>query len=222
MTYEVLSVRHSAPIEALKLFAIPVILGLTVAIAAGEAAAQKVERSGKEVVETVCSGCHGTGAHGAPKIGNKKAWAKLASRGLAGLTQSALKGIRQMPPHGGNPDLTDIEIQRAITYMVNQSGGHWTEPISTTAPVVERSGEQVVKAQCFKCHETGKGGAPKIGDRAAWVPRLKPGLDVVVRSAIKGHGGMPSRGGMADLTDAELRSAIIYMFNYGTGAKKAP
>jgi cytochrome c5 len=222
MTYEVLSARHSAPIEALKLLAIPVILGLTVAIAAGEAAAQKVERSGKEVVETVCSACHGTGAHGAPKIGNKKAWAKLASRGLAGLTQSALKGIRQMPPHGGNPDLTDIEIQRAITYMVNQSGGHWTEPISRTAPVVERSGEQVVKAQCFKCHETGKGGAPKIGDRAAWVPRLKPGLDVVVRSAIKGHGGMPSRGGMADLTDAELRSAIIYMFNYGTGAKKAP
>ena len=222
MTNKVLSARHSAPIEALKVFALPLVLGLTVSMVPGKVVAQKVERSGKEVVETVCSTCHGTGAHGAPKIGNKKAWARLASRGLAGLTQSALKGIRQMPPHGGNPDLTDVEIQRAITYMVNQSGGHWTEPISTTAPVVERSGEQVVKAQCVKCHETGKGGAPKIGDRAAWVSRLKPGLDVVVRSAIKGHGGMPSRGGMADLTDAELRGAIIYMFNYGTGAKKTP
>ena len=222
MTNQGLPARHSAPIAALKLFAMPLILGLAVTIAAGTAVAQKVERSGKEVVDAVCSVCHGSGAHGAPKIGNKRAWAKLSSRGLAGLTKSALEGIRRMPPHGGNPDLTDIEIQRAITYMVNRSGGHWTEPISTTSPVAERSGEQIVKTQCFKCHETGKGGAPKIGDRAAWVPRLKPGLDVVVRSAIKGHGGMPSRGGMADLTDAELRSAIVYMFNYGTGARKAP
>jgi cytochrome c5 len=188
----------------------------------GASAQQTVERSGKQVVEEVCAACHATGAKGAPKIGNKKAWAKLASRGLAGLTQSALQGIRQMPPHGGNPQLTDVEIQRAITYMVNQSGGHWTEPISTTSPVAARSGEEIVKAQCSKCHQAGVGGAPKIGDRAAWIPRLKPGLDVVVRSAINGHGGMPARGGMASLTDAELRSAIVYMFNADVPAAKAP
>ena len=190
-------------------------------VAPGGAAAQTAERSGKQVVDEVCAACHATGAKGAPKIGNKKAWAKLASRGLAGLTQSALQGIRQMPSHGGNPQLTDVEIQRAITYMVNQSGGHWTEPISTTSPVAARSGEQIVKAQCTKCHQGGVGGAPKIGDRAAWTQRLKPGLDVVVRSAINGHGGMPARGGMANLTDAELRSAIVYMFNADIPAAKA-
>ena len=118
-----------------------------------------------------------------------------------------------MPPHGGNPALTDTEIERAITYMVNRSGGHWTEPVSRTVKAPERSGEQIVQMQCVKCHRDGVGGAPRIGDRSAWIPRLKPGLDVVVRSAINGHGGMPARGGMADLTDAELRSAIIYMFN---------
>lgn len=199
------------------------LLGLAGWMVPPSVAAQSTERSGKEVVEAVCAKCHATGANGAPKIGNKKAWAKLASQGLAALTKNALEGIRQMPPHGGNGALTDIEIQRAVTYMVNQSGGHWTEPISTTAPVPERSGEQIVKAQCSKCHQTGKGGAPKIGDREAWIPRLKPGLDVVVRSAINGHGGMPARGGMANLTDAELRSAIIYMFNYGsTTPAKAP
>ena len=196
-------------------------LALGTWIAPGSSPAQTTERSGKEVVDAVCAACHGTGANGAPKIGNKKAWSKLASRGLNGLSASALKGIRNMPPHGGNPALTDIEVQRAITYMVNQSGGHWTEPISTTAPVAERSGEQIVKAQCIKCHETGKGGAPRIGDQAAWIPRLKPGLDVVVRSAINGHGGMPARGGMANLTDAELRSAIVYMFDYPGAAPKA-
>lgn len=194
---------------------------LAISATAESVAAPSTERSGKEVVDSVCAACHATGANGAPKIGDKKAWSKRASRGLASLTKSALEGIRRMPPHGGNPALSDVEIQRAITYMVNQSGGHWTEPISTTKPVKERSGEQIVKAQCYKCHESGKDGAPKIGDRAAWIPRLKPGLDVVVRSAINGHGGMPARGGMANLTDAELRSAIVYMFNYGTTTPKS-
>jgi cytochrome c5 len=117
-----------------------------------------------------------------------------------------------MPAHGGNRNLTDLEIRRAITYMVNQSGGKWVEPISRKSPPAERTGEQVVKAQCIKCHQDGKGGAPRIGDRDAWIPRLKDGLDATVRSAIKGHGGMPARGGLADLTDTELRSAILYLF----------
>ena len=178
--------------------------------------AQHPDRSGKEVVDSLCITCHGTGANGAPKIGDNKAWAKRAAQGLSGLTQHALNGIRRMPPHGGNPGLTDTEIERAITYMVNQSGGHWTEPISRTAKTADRTGQQIVKAQCSKCHETGVDGAPKIGDRAAWIPRVKQGLDVVVRSAINGHGAMPPRGGMADLTDSEIRTAVIYMFNYGT------
>ncbi|MBI4291587.1 MAG: cytochrome c5 family protein [Betaproteobacteria bacterium] len=88
------------------------------------------------------------------------------------------------------------------------------------AQYAERSGEQIVQAQCFKCHESGKGGAPRIGDRTAWIPRVKQGLDAVVRSAIRGHGTMPARGGMADLTDAELRSAVVYMFNKGAGSKE--
>jgi hypothetical protein len=67
--------------------------------------------------------------------------------------------------------------------------------------------------QCVKCHQTGVSGAPKIGDRDAWIPRLKQGLDLLVRSAINGHGPMPPRGGMNDLTDSEIRGAIVYMFN---------
>jgi len=186
------------------------------------ASAQSAERSGKEVVEATCFACHGTGAQGAPRIGDEKAWTKLASRGLSSLTESALKGIRKMPAHGGNPALTDIEIERAITYMVNQSGGRWAEPISGVTPAVERRGEQIVQAQCVKCHQTGVGGAPKIGDRAAWIPRLKRGLDFAVRSAIHGHGPMPPRGGMADLTDSEIRAAIIYMVNQGSAPTKGP
>ena len=186
------------------------------------ASAQSGERGGKEVVEAVCSACHRTGVNGAPKIGDKKAWGKLASQGLASLTEVALKGIRKMPGHGGNPNLTDTEIERAITYMVNQSGGRWIESISRGTPAVQRSGGQVVLEHCAKCHQTGVGGAPKIGDRAAWIPRLKQGFEVAVRSAIKGHGPMPARGGVADLTDSEIRAAIAYMIDQGVATTTRP
>jgi cytochrome c5 len=196
------------------------VVAYTLALAQQQALAQSVERTGQQVVEAVCSKCHATGKLGSPKIGDRKAWAKLTKQGLNSLSQVALDGIRQMPKHGGDLSLTDTEIRRAVTYMVNQSGGHWTEPTSETTPAKPRSGEQVVKMQCYKCHEKGLGGAPKIGDRAAWAPRLKAGLDATVRSAINGHGGMPARGGMANLTDAELRDAIIYMFSKSEVSKK--
>jgi cytochrome c5 len=77
----------------------------------------------------------------------------------------------------------------------------------------DRSGSQVVESVCISCHGTGVSGAPRVGDTAAWIPRLKQGMDVAVRSAIKGHGGMPARGGRADLTDAEFRNAVVYMIN---------
>ena len=179
------------------------------------------DRSGKVVVETVCATCHATGANGAPRIGDRAAWSARAARGLTGLTQSALNGIRKMPAHGGSPGLTDVEIERAITYMVNASGGQWSEPISRAALPAERAGDEVVRTYCVACHEAGLGGAPRIGDRAAWIPRMKQGLDPLTRSAINGHGGMPPRGGVASLTDKELRGAIAYMLNPVTTAVAA-
>jgi len=198
------------------------IASLALAVCASSAAFQEAAaqaRSGKEVVESTCVSCHGSGAQGAPKIGDRKAWRQRSAQGLSSLTISALKGIRNMPPHGGNPGLSDLELARGITYMVNASGGKWTEPASAKDLAAERTGAQVVKMQCAKCHQDGKGGAPKIGDRDAWSKRLSQGVDHAVRSAINGHGGMPPRGDKADLTDGEVRSAILYMFNPKAPAK---
>ena len=190
-------------------------LVLAGAVFSPAATAQRRERGGQEVVDAVCAACHANGVNGAPKIGDEKAWAARASQGLTTLSEHALNGIRNMPAHGGNMAVSDIEIERAITQMVNQSGGHWVEPLGGATPAVVRSGEQIVRAQCSKCHQDGLSGAPRIGDRAAWIPRLKKGLDALVQSAVHGHGAMPARGGIADLTDLEIQGAVVYMFNYG-------
>jgi len=183
--------------------------------------AANAQRTGKQVVASTCVACHGKGLNGAPKIGDREAWKKRAGQGLTSLTQHALKGIREMPAHGGNLALSDLEIARAVAYMVNRSGGRWVEPASALDLAAERSGAQIVQAQCSKCHQEGVGGAPRIGDLAAWSPRLKGGLDGAVRAAIHGHGGMPPRGDRADLTDAEVRNAVIYMINPGAVAPKS-
>ena len=96
--------------------------------------APKVEKTGKEIVDAVCSACHATGALNAPKIGDKAAWAPHLGEGLGHLTQNAIKGVRQMPPRGGNPDLSDLEIERAVAYMANQSGANFKEPAAKPAP----------------------------------------------------------------------------------------
>lgn len=185
--------------------------------------AARVERSGAEVVSSVCAAaCHGSGENGAPRIGDEKAWAQRAAQGLSALTAHALQGIRNMPAHGGNAGLSDIEIERAVVHMVNRSGERWVAPLDGTTPAIVRRGEAITQAHCAQCHRDGVEGAPTIGDRAAWAPRMRVGLDALVRSAVNGHGGMPPRGGVADLTDLELRGAIVHMFNFGIAMPKAP
>ena len=61
------------------------------------------------------------------------------------------------------------------------------------------------------CHGPGVAGAPKLGDKAAWAPRLKLGVDALHASALKGKGAMPAKGGNASLPDADVNAAVDYM-----------
>jgi len=85
-----------------------------------------------------------------------------------------------------------------------------------------RTGEEVYKAVCGACHASGAAGAPKLGDNAAWAPRLKEGYDHLVESVIKGKGAMPARGGGADLSDYEIARAVAYVANNSGGNMKEP
>ena len=85
-------------------------------------------RTGEEIGKTACAACHTTGAAGAPKQGDKGAWAARISGGLDKLVQNAIKGKGAMPPKGGSSDLSDYEIARAVVYLANQSGASFKEP----------------------------------------------------------------------------------------------
>jgi cytochrome c5 len=90
--------------------------------------APKVLQNGQSVYTAVCAACHGTGAAGAPKLGDAGAWSARIAQGYDTLVQHAINGIRAMPAKGGNPDLDDVEVARALVYMTNQSGAKFKEP----------------------------------------------------------------------------------------------
>jgi len=90
-------------------------------------------RTGEQVFQSVCATCHQTGVAGAPKVGDNAAWAKPVKAPFAQLLKNAINGIRAMPPRGGNPDLSDLEMARAIVYMANRSGGKFKEPAAPAA-----------------------------------------------------------------------------------------
>jgi cytochrome c5 len=99
-----------------------------------DANAPKQLQSGEDVFNGTCKGCHGTGANGAPKVGDKSAWGPRIGQGYDTLLAHALKGYKGMPVKGGNADLDDVEVGRAIVYMANQSGASFKEP-AVPAPV---------------------------------------------------------------------------------------
>ena len=72
-------------------------------------------------------------------------------------------------------------------------------------------GQQIYQSSCQACHATGAAGAPKVGDKEAWAPRIATGVDAMLAVAIKGKGAMPPKGTCMSCTDDQLKAAIEYM-----------
>ncbi|MES2742307.1 MAG: c-type cytochrome [Pseudomonadota bacterium] len=90
--------------------------------------APKQLQAAEAVYTAVCAACHTTGAAGAPKFGDTGAWATRIAQGYDTLLKHAIEGIRAMPAKGGNPDLDDVEVARAVVYLANASGAKFKEP----------------------------------------------------------------------------------------------
>ena len=84
-------------------------------------------------------------------------------------------------------------------------------PAAPAPAAAARSGEQVYSTTCMACHATGAAGAPKLGDAAAWGPRLEKGLDGLMNSALNGLNAMPPRGTCGNCSDEELKAAVEHM-----------
>jgi cytochrome c5 len=85
-------------------------------------------KSGEHVYKETCSACHATKFDKAPQFGDRKAWAPLIAEGQHVLTAHAWVGVRNMPPKGGNPELSLDEFSRATAYMARAAGGNWKDP----------------------------------------------------------------------------------------------
>ena len=72
-------------------------------------------------------------------------------------------------------------------------------------------GQKTYQTSCQACHATGAAGAPKLGNKEAWAPRIATGVDAMLAVAIKGKGAMPPKGACASCSDDDLKAAIEYM-----------
>ena len=86
------------------------------------AAAPAADLGGEEVYNMACVACHGAGVAGAPKMGDKGAWAARIAQGMDTLNEHAIKGFQGqtgfMPAKGGRTDLSDKSIINAVEHMV--------------------------------------------------------------------------------------------------------
>jgi cytochrome c5 len=116
------------------------------------------------------------------------------------------------------------EMRRAISDRIKpiakvavsgQDNSALEPPKPAAAATADLGGEEVFKQTCTACHGTGVAGAPKVGDAAAWGPRIAKGADTLHKHAIEGFQGsagfMPPKGGATSLSDKSIMNAVDYM-----------
>lgn len=313
------------------------------AVSVKSADGPKVHLSGEQVFAQACKACHEAGVANAPKFGDAASWAPRLKTGYDELVKNSINGIRGMPPRGGNGDLSDYEMARAMVYMANAAGGTFKEPaapaaaattsaafpakvlfaagkaaidsagnksiadaadylkanagakvslsgyvdssgnaaknaelakqrafavrdalkksgvaedrialkkpeeikvgnaadarrveisladsaaatvaatpapspaatvVTSAAPAKADAGRGLYDAACMACHAAGVANAPKLGDKDAWAPRIKTGMNTLYASVINGKGAMPPKGTAMNSSEADIKAAVDYM-----------
>jgi cytochrome c5 len=114
---------------------------------------------------------------------------------------------------------SDAFSEQAVAQRLQKVGSVEIKDLSD--PAALKAGKDVYAAQCAACHSAGVAGAPKLGDAAAWAPRLKTGYEALLTSALKGKGAMGAQGG-GDFSDLEIGRAVVFMANQSGGNLAEP
>lgn len=90
-----------------------------------------------------------------------------------------------------------------------------TSPAGAAGPAMPKTGTELFEQACKACHGAGIAGAPKVGDKANWGPRIAKGKNVLYDHAIHGFTGsagmMPAKGGRTDVSDDLVKQAVDHM-----------
>ena len=111
-----------------------------------------------------------------------------------------------------SPTKIDARTQPSAKVCVQgeECGGAAAAPVAAAAAAA-KSPEEIYNGSCMACHATGAAGAPKVGDAAAWAPRIAQGADTLHKHAIGGFNMMPPKGTCAACSDDEIMAVVDYM-----------
>jgi cytochrome c5 len=129
-----------------------------------------------------------------------------ATTAAASAGGTAVAGSTAAAPNAGAAPMPDANAGRPDTQVAANAAA----ATPTAAPAAATAAPPVYAQTCSTCHALGIAGAPKVGDKAAWAPRIAQGLDVLTGNAIKGKGAMPPKGG-SSASDADIKAVVTYM-----------
>ncbi|HLV28450.1 MAG TPA: c-type cytochrome [Burkholderiaceae bacterium] len=186
------------------------VAGFSLVSAAGAAE----EKTGEQVYAATCSACHTGGVAGAPKLGDAAAWAPLIAKGYDALLKNAINGVNAMPPRGGNPALSDLEVGRAVVHIANQSGASFPEPEGSgdAAPAEAAAPAEQAPAQAAAA-EAAPAEAPAAEQAAA------PAAETQQPAA---EAAAPAAGGDIDLAAGEQLYKSVCFACHSAGVAGAP
>lgn len=174
---------------------------------------QPTLKRGKQVYVNACIICHQKGEMSAPVIGDAANWyMRLKNSGLTGLYRHAIHGYNSMPVKGACVTCSDNDLLAAVDYILNKSlsRSQWSDLAASGSNKYPSNGKVIYNENCGMCHDSGKQGAPKIGDKAIWKPLIAKNMDVLIENTIKGE-AHPKNGGCKHCTTGEVIEAIKYM-----------
>jgi cytochrome c5 len=154
------------------------------------------------------------GAYGGRSLENDPAMAPAALNARIGpVARLHVEGAAAVAPATASPKPGVAAVAPATASPKPAAATVAAVPPVAAAPAKagKPDGKKVYDSGCVACHSTGVAGSPKLGDKAAWAPRIKTGNDALYASAIKGKGAMPPKGGNMALADADVKAAVDFL-----------